>query len=409
MTAAPPVVGNYTLTERIDPPGEANLYLAKHNITGLAVSLRRYSREDPEEMLAFQRESTGLRTVFHPFIVGFYEVIEAGPYMFTALEWPERGSLFDLIHKQGAMAEAPAKVFLMQMVCAFEYLHYVKGMIFRNLRTENVRLDSHQNIRIGNFSRCKLVSPQERLYNSIPEAPTYSAPEVLLDQPVTKSSDIWSLGVVLFALTIGRLPFEDPNQGRLFRKVTSEDPVFPVSISPMLTDLLQRMLTKDASLRITLEAIKQHPWLAQGSDEPILAFDLSSVETLRLSRDPMLVAAFDPEIEGELIGMGLDPTDLKAKFMSDERTVETVSYSQLLRRKMVDELAEIVGDHSARSSEVSGAADIGNGRKLKFAPSSLRSWMRPRDVFSQGAAGPRMPAARLRRVNRQRSQSPEPK
>jgi serine/threonine protein kinase len=409
MNGTPTIVGNYTLTDRIDPPGETNLYLAKHNVTGLPVSLHRYSREDPEEMLAFQRESTGLRNIFHPFIVGFYEIIEAGPYVFTAGEWPERGSLFDLIHKQGAMAEAPAKVFLMQMVCAFEYLHYVKGMLFRNLRTENVRLDSHQNIRIGNFSLCKLVSPQDRLYNSIPEPPAYSAPEVLLDQPVTKSSDIWSLGVVLFALTIGRLPFEDPNQGRLFRKVTSEDPVFPVTISPMLTDLLQRMLTKDASLRITLEAIKQHPWLAQRSDEPLLAFDLSAVETLRLSRDPFLVSSLDPEIEEELIGLGFDTTNLKAKFMSDERTVETVSYRQLLRRKMVDELAEIVGDQTTRTTGIASKADSGNNPKPRFAPSALRSWMKPRDVYSQSSAVPRVPAGRLRTRNRQRSQSPEPK
>jgi serine/threonine protein kinase len=326
MTLCLDILTDYAMLGFIENSGLNPLYLARHKITGLTVAIREYSREDPDAMRDFEHESAYLRNIFHPFIIGLVEIIEMPMCFYLVVEWPESGSLMDIVNKWGPISEPAAKAILMQILCAFEYLHYARRTPFFNLTLENVRLDQHQHIRIGNFAIPKK-------YDSV----VYSAPEVLLNQSLAETSDIWTIGVLLFVLTVGHFPFHDSNQGRLLQKIVGEDPIFPVSISPMFSDLLHRLLAKDPSLRLSLKGIKQHPWILS-----TIAFDFAAIDRLRISLDPIIATSLDPDIEAELEALGLSVVDLKGAFLQEQQTLATVSYSMRLRQKMADELNEIL-------------------------------------------------------------------
>jgi hypothetical protein len=139
----------------------------------------------------------------------------------------------------------------------------------------------YQNIRIGHFSLSAILTSRPNICNSILDAPVFAAPEGPFGSPVTKRSDLWNLGVLLFVSSIGQLDFQDPNHERLFRWITSEDSSCPIASSTMLTDLFQRMLQK----------IRLHTHIIGGNeaasvllgDPPEPIFDVSAVELLSVS------------------------------------------------------------------------------------------------------------------------------
>jgi serine/threonine protein kinase len=403
------LLGDYSISERINVSGPMKLYLARHKITLEAVAIKQFSKQEPDEMLAFECEVSSLRRVFHPFIIGFYELMETDSSFYVVAEWPQTHSLLDLINRIGFIDEPAAKVIFLQILCAFEYLHYEKEILFLNLKAENIRFDWHDNIRIGDFSLSKGASSRSDPSNSIADSTAYSAPEIVIGQPITHTTDIWSLGILLFALTAGRLPFQDSNRGRLVQKIATEDPLFPLSITPMLNDLLHRMLSKDPRLRITLEGIKQHPWFRSRSEIPRETFDFDAVNRLRILRDPMLAPTLDPEIVAELESSGVAIGGLKDAFMNQQQTVATVSYSIRVKQKMADELAELIGDNIARPPPLPPAEEWKSGKPMHRPPSGIRSWRRPRDAVSLNGAAQFLSGTKLAARYRVKAQSPEPR
>lgn len=162
-------------------------------------------------------------------------MIDLGAVVYLAVEWPDLGSLCDVIQDRSALSESHARSILMQLMSALQYLQYAHDQTFRDLRAENVRLDWKMNITLGHF-----VSG-----DSIP------SPELVMEQEPTPAVMIWSLGVLLFEIVSGSPPFEDPHHGKLQCKVLRQDPKFPVTITPMLNGLLHCMFAKDPNERIT--------------------------------------------------------------------------------------------------------------------------------------------------------------
>jgi serine/threonine protein kinase len=147
------------------------------------------------------------------------------------------------------MSEEHIKRIFGQLVLALQYLHTEKFHIVGSINLDSVYFDRHGNIRLS-------ILPSKM------QPISFKAPELLMDQPESEASDVWSLGVILYAMAAARLPFDDVNDGKVTAKIIHSDPVFPIRFSENFTNLLKMMLQKDPTSRITLSNIRLHPFLS---------------------------------------------------------------------------------------------------------------------------------------------------
>ncbi|OHS98792.1 hypothetical protein TRFO_01840 [Tritrichomonas foetus] len=173
---------------------------------------------------------------------------------------------------------------------------------------------------------------------------------MLLEQPYTQAADIWSAGILLYAINASCLPFEDSNMTRLIQKILHDDPVYPPSFSSSLTDLIQKMLTKDPSKRITLEGIRQHPWFTTDSKGATLTYNFSVLDRYRVIPDPLNFTP-DPDIVDQLEQFGIDTAYLADYLTSNEINSVTAAYKMLVKNKNQEEMMGIMSDVILKRSD----------------------------------------------------------
>lgn len=183
------------------------------------------------------------------------------------MEYATGGELFDYIVAHNRVKEKEACKFYHQLLSGVEYLHKL-GIVHRDLKPENLLLDGNKNIKIVDFGLSNLYKPGELLKTAC-GSPCYAAPEMIAGKRYSGLRvDIWSSGVILFAMTCGYLPFEDPNTAQLYRKIKSGEYRCPNFLSAEARSLIQSLLSTDPDRRYTIEDIRRHPWYQLSPEEP---------------------------------------------------------------------------------------------------------------------------------------------
>ncbi|CAG9312128.1 unnamed protein product [Blepharisma stoltei] len=182
------------------------------------------------------------------------------------MEFANGGELFDYIVANTRIKEKEACRFFQQIVAGIEYIHKL-NVVHRDLKPENLLLDHNNNIKIVDFGLSNTYKPGELLKTAC-GSPCYAAPEMIQGKKYVGSRvDIWSSGVILFAMICGYLPFEDPNTGQLYKKIIAGEYHSPKFISAEAKDILKGILNTDPDKRYTIEQIRQHPWFSQVKQE----------------------------------------------------------------------------------------------------------------------------------------------
>lgn len=167
--------------------------------------------------------------------------------------------LFDYIVTHGKMKEKEARRFFQQMVCAVEYCHRHK-IVHRDLKPENLLLDEHLNVKIADFGLSNIMTDGNFLKTSC-GSPNYAAPEVIGGKLYAGPEvDVWSCGVILYVLLVGRLPFDDEHIPSLFAKIARGTYAVPTWMSQGARDLIKKMLAVNPVQRATIEDIRNDPW-----------------------------------------------------------------------------------------------------------------------------------------------------
>ncbi|EGW34425.1 uncharacterized protein SPAPADRAFT_59857, partial [Spathaspora passalidarum NRRL Y-27907] len=226
--------------------------------------------KDSDSEIKINREINSLKLLNHPNIVNLVEVMKSGKYIGIVLEYASGGELFDYILHHKYLKETMAKKLFAQLVSGVDYMHS-KGLIHRDLKLENLLLDKHQNVIISDFG---FVNSYNRDKNDLMKtscgSPCYAAPELVLTQAhyEGRKVDIWSLGVILYAMLAGYLPFDDDPENedgsdivKLYHYICKTPLTFPEYISPLARDLLRKIIVPDPKKRISMNEIKNHPWL----------------------------------------------------------------------------------------------------------------------------------------------------
>ncbi|RLN37116.1 hypothetical protein BBJ28_00012275 [Nothophytophthora sp. Chile5] len=249
-------------SHRFAMPGVCLEAVAEHEITGHKVAIKILNRNkirslDMSEKV--RREITLLRKMRHPHIIRLYEVIDTPTDIFMVLEYVAGGELFDYIVSKGRLAPEEARHFFHQIISGVEYCHFHR-IVHRDLKPENLLLDADNNVKIADFGLSNSMEDGDFLRTSC-GSPNYAAPEVISGSLYAGPEvDVWSCGVILYALLCGSLPFDDESIPNLFKKIRGGMYSLPSHLSEMARDLIPRMLVVDPMKRITIPEIRQHPW-----------------------------------------------------------------------------------------------------------------------------------------------------
>ena len=240
--------------------------LAKNKKTGELVAVK-YIERGKKIDEKVQREIINHRSLRHPNIIRFKEVLLTPTHLAIVLEYASGGELFERICTAGRFSEDEARYFFQQLISGVSYCHSME-ICHRDLKLENTLLDGNPSPRLKicdfGYSKSALLHSQPK---STVGTPAYIAPEVLSRKEYDgKIADVWSCGVTLFVMLVGAYPFEDPEDPRNFRKtigriigVQYSIPDY-VRVSAECRNLLSRIFVADPAKRITIPEIKQNPW-----------------------------------------------------------------------------------------------------------------------------------------------------
>ena len=218
-------------------------------------------------LLSIEREIVIMKLIEHPNVMRLYDVWETSSELYLILEYVEGGELFDYLCTRGRLAPPEALACFQQIIAAVDYCHRF-GVAHRDLKPENLLMDRQGNIKVADFGMAAWqTGAREGLLQTACGSPHYAAPEVVMGHAYDgRASDIWSCGVILFALLAGRLPFDDEDLGTLLDKVKNGEYEMPKGIEPDAKDLIERMLQRDVEKRIAMPEILVHPFFV--SSEP---------------------------------------------------------------------------------------------------------------------------------------------
>ncbi|CAL8101139.1 unnamed protein product [Calicophoron daubneyi] len=255
-------IGNYIIGETLGVGTFGKVKVGIHKSTGVQVAVKIVNRDKIKALDVagkLRREILNLWLFRHPHIIKLYQVISTPTDIFMIMEYVSGGELFDFIVKSGKLSEKEARKFFQQIISGVAYCHRHK-VVHRDLKPENLLLDSNHNVKIADFGLSNIMQDGEFLRTSC-GSPNYAAPEVISGKLYAGPEvDVWSCGVILYALLCGTLPFDDEHIPTLFKKIKAGYFHLPESLSPEVRDLLRRMITVDPIKRATIDEIRRHPW-----------------------------------------------------------------------------------------------------------------------------------------------------
>uniref|UniRef100_A0A674MD42 BR serine/threonine kinase 2 n=1 Tax=Takifugu rubripes TaxID=31033 RepID=A0A674MD42_TAKRU len=326
-------VGPYRLEKTLGKGQTGLVKLGVHCVTCQKVAIKIVNREKLSEsvLMKVEREIAILKLIEHPHVLKLHDVYENKKYLYLVLEHVSGGELFDYLVKKGRLTPKEARKFFRQIMSALDFCHS-HSICHRDLKPENLLLDEKNNIRIADFGMASLQVGDSLLETSC-GSPHYACPEVIRGEKYDgRKADVWSCGVILFALLVGALPFDDDNLRNLLEKVKLGVFHMPHFIPPDCQNLLRGMIEVDASKRLTLFLNSFLPIRSGGKNEPEPEQPVPRKVTIRSlpSADDI-----DPDVLDSMHSLGCfrDKNKLLKDLLSDDDNQEKMIYFLLLDRK----------------------------------------------------------------------------
>ncbi|KAM9092147.1 serine/threonine-protein kinase MARK2-like [Megaptera novaeangliae] len=244
--------------------------LAWHILTGTQVALKVVKKRHQSfaSVQALLRDVCGMKALDHPNIVKLLGVIDTEKTFFVVMEYLSGGDMYRYLKTHGRMTELEARGLFRQLLSALQHCHQ-RGIVHRDLKPMNLLFDSNMNIKLTDFglsNKCDDTGQPDMICGTAP----YAAPELWLGQSYSgPAADVWSLGVVLYAMVTGSQPFVGKDFQQLQKQILRGQYPIPPYLSLEIRDLLQKMIVLNPSDRGTLPDLMRHPWVNMGQKEPL--------------------------------------------------------------------------------------------------------------------------------------------
>ncbi|OHT10734.1 CAMK family protein kinase [Tritrichomonas foetus] len=359
------VIGNYEIISKLGSGSFATVWLARNITTGLNVAIKVINKEtinSQEALNRFARELSLLKRMDHPFIAELFDIIETPDSYNLVIEYVEHGNMLDFVNNNGRLSEDKARRYFCQLISALDYLHNQKFVAHRDLKAENVLLDRYDNIRLIDFGLSNEFNRKMPQLKTACGSPAYAAPEMIQGCPYTKACDMWSAGILLFAMVAGHLPFDDKNVQVLLHKVVFNEVQFPATMSRSLVDLLKRLLTKNPDSRITMNRLKEHPWFSQSEYRSIMEFNFHDSRSWLVNDTESADNIVDRDILDKMASLNVDIKDLAQSIILGEYIPSTAIYRQLRKDKITEQMKDMMANMqrltSSRLGQMMGQPDM---------------------------------------------------
>ncbi|OHS95547.1 CAMK family protein kinase [Tritrichomonas foetus] len=312
----------------------SKVFLGEHDLTHLKVALKVINKStnlSPERIKKIFEEIDILQSLDHPFIIKFLKNHEDSENYYIVQEYAPNGSILDYLNNNTRLTEAMARRFFTEILIAAEFMH--KNHVFhRDLKAENILLDENNNIKIIDFGMSTHFNSYEALFFDRCGSLGYAAPEVIKNKGYTAKSDIWSIGVILYALLIGELPFKGNSDAEIIENLLYSTPAYPTHLSANSIDLLKKLLDKNPKSRISLHSVKEHPWISQ-TEYSIIS---------RVTPDTKLCNILDKDLVVQMAMLNLDITSVTTQKLENKYGEERFTYLLLQSKKIVDTTNNII-------------------------------------------------------------------
>ncbi|KAI6187771.1 Protein kinase domain-containing protein [Aphelenchoides besseyi] len=326
--------GPYKLEKTLGKGQTGLVKSGTHCITGRKVAVKIVNKEKLNESVLqkVEREIAIMKLIEHPYVLHLYDVYENKKYLYLLLEHVSGGELFDYLVRKGRLMAKEARKFFRQIISALDFCH-AHNICHRDLKPENLLLDERNNIKVADFGMASLQVEGSMLETSC-GSPHYACPEVIRGEKYDgRKADVWSCGVILYALLVGALPFDDDNLRNLLEKVKKGVFHIPHFVPADCQSLLRAMIEVDPQKRIALQDVFRHPWVVGNTkSEPELELPMAQVVQTHIIPSEENI---DPDVFRHMNNLGCfkDKEKLVTELLSTKHNTEKMVYFLLLDRK----------------------------------------------------------------------------
>ena len=281
-------IGNYLLSNTIGKGTFSKVKLGIHLPTQKKVAIKILDKEkikDESDLERISREIHILTVLRHPNIAQLYETITSERHIYIIMEYVEGHDLFQYIYSLQRLSELKSSQLFRQLISTIEYIHTL-GIVHRDIKPENILLNKQKSIlKLVDFGLSNSYKHGDLLKTAC-GSPCYAAPEMISGKEYDGLySDLWSCGVVLYCMLVGKLPFDDEDIKVLYYNIKSANYFLPPFLSNISQDLIRRILTTNPKRRISLEEIKKHPFFLIGERTPLMKGLLIGIENIPVDWD----------------------------------------------------------------------------------------------------------------------------
>ena len=275
-------LGDYIIKRTIGEGTFSKVKLGINKITNEKVAIKILEKSkivEKDDLDRILREMKIITELNHQNVIKVHEMCESNDFFLIIMEYCEGGELFNYIVENQRLSEEETAYFFYQLINGIEYIHS-KGVVHRDLKPENLLLDENKVLKIIDFG---LSNYYNGTYLTTPcGSPCYASPEMVSGKSYNGCYiDVWSTGIILFAMMCGYLPFEDPDNDVLFKKILAGRLHYPSHLSPLAKDIMKRILVKDPEKRIKIEEIKEHEFYLIGKSLFEKKFDIEEEKDVK--------------------------------------------------------------------------------------------------------------------------------
>lgn len=279
------------------------------------------------------REIALMKLMDHPHILRLHDVQESERNIYMILEYAKHGELFDYLVNCKQVREDLAMDLFRQIIYALEYMHLHK-ICHRDLKPENILLDHSNRIKLADFGFARWM--KDGIAETSCGSPHYAAPEVVKGGPYDGcTADVWSAGVIFFALLTGYLPFDDASIKNLLIKVKRGKFIMPKHFPDDIKDLIKKMLTVEPEKRITIAEIKEHKAFLNGYPK---SYVLPSPIPIPDLEEPLSIDDIPDSHFESLCQLGISRDEARDQLTSAGTNVSKVFVNMLLQNQEFENL-----------------------------------------------------------------------
>ena len=326
-------IGPYKIVSKIKEGDNSKIYLAKSTYTGNEVAIKAISKEefqkDIEDLTLISNQIESLKILKHKNIISLYEIYESPKYIYLVMEFSPKKNLIEKIILKKRLSENETLIIFVQLLDALVYMHKM-NIAHRSIRTEHILFDKNNRPKLIGFNYSTFYEKNKKIKGMFGSL-CYTCPEILNDEEyVPELADVWSLGVVLYVMICGYLPFSEENDEKNKELISEGKIEYPKEISNKVKDLLKHMLDINCNKRYNLQKIMKHPWVKKYTENKNMFLGGINVFEIKYPTDEKILNIIE-----KYFGNNFNKEEIK-KDLGENKYNEGTGLYKLLLKKIID-------------------------------------------------------------------------